>query len=274
MFCPNCGNRMEDDAKFCSACGAGMAEETMRSVPAHKKAAGRTGVKLPVIQNKGKAVRLCAAVLVLVVVIAAAVTVFGSNYRKPLDDTIKLLNAQEYDVRKYMKAMAPKCVAEGINDMLELLKDVDGYSGQEDAAKESLKSQFFYLARQYGDHLKFSYEILGTRELDQRELNDARISYQNVRDDLREMKAGGSAYYLIDKALSSSKMKKYDRMIEKLDDGLKDIEITKGYDLDIDFTMKGKAAENTYRITVRVVKANGTWSFDLTNMENWIDRMW
>ncbi len=31
MFCPNCGNKIEDDAKFCENCGAVINTQTIRS---------------------------------------------------------------------------------------------------------------------------------------------------------------------------------------------------------------------------------------------------
>lgn len=35
MFCPKCGNILEDGAKFCSSCGAKVESETKVNVPCH-----------------------------------------------------------------------------------------------------------------------------------------------------------------------------------------------------------------------------------------------
>lgn len=35
MFCPKCGNILEDGAKFCSSCGARVESETKVNVPCH-----------------------------------------------------------------------------------------------------------------------------------------------------------------------------------------------------------------------------------------------
>ena len=101
MFCPKCGAKNPDGAKFCGACG-----EPFRSAPApapaaaptaaapgaapttFPQAAPTTGKTLP----KKTIAIVAGAVVVVVAVVAVALTLFGGG--KPFEGTIDIANAQ------------------------------------------------------------------------------------------------------------------------------------------------------------------------------------
>lgn len=85
MFCPNCGNQVPDDSKFCGSCGAKL----MTDAPAKKKS--------------GKTVKIIAIVAVILLLLAAGLTVFmllGGNsdpWQEQYDLGMRYLSDGDYE---------------------------------------------------------------------------------------------------------------------------------------------------------------------------------
>lgn len=266
MFCPNCGSQMEDDAKFCTACGACVEEgEPNKSAGARKKRGGRkSGAFLKAMGGRLLYARVAAAVMVVAVFCYAAIQISGLNYKKPLDQVVKLVNKQDISVGSYIHAAYPKFVDKAFRDSEKLLKDVDGYINFQDSQRESLISAFVTINDQYGDDAKLSYEIVKRKELSQKELNEIRSRYRDLRTRLEQVQKGGRNYYEIENILTSAKLKKYDKMMDELVDNLKEIEVTEGYRLELQVWIKGKENDGGLSSNFNIVKINGKWCIDCT----------
>lgn len=269
MFCPNCGNQMEDDSKFCTACGARIEEEGKAAAPSRVPAVpSGNSYRAPVKPKKSRQmlVGLGAAAVLIVVILAAAMSLLGGSYKKPLNDLTALFNKESTDLEAYINAAFPSFVGDTYKECKSIMADTDEYEEAIDRIEDELIGEFIDLKDEYGDDAKVSYEILEQKELSKKELNQIRGRYKDMRSMLSYVQKGGRYYYAIENILTSAKLAKYDSMMEKLEDSLKEIEVTEGYRLDLSILVKGSKDDYETHVTVNSIKVNGKWCLDSGNV--------
>ncbi len=191
MFCGKCGFKCDDDATFCTNCGAkvgsvqpgGNAQAAGGAQPTGNVQAG--GSARPARRNRGngkeggsnrnRKVGIAAVAIAAVCFIVAAVkivTMFGGGgYEEPVEKLFEVISKADsgvLDVETYLE-MFPK-------QIIEIELEEYGYSMEE--LKDEIRSEIRYQIEQVKTY-KISYEILSAEKVTGAELDDVKDAYKD-----------------------------------------------------------------------------------------------
>ncbi|MBS6645304.1 MAG: zinc-ribbon domain-containing protein [Clostridiaceae bacterium] len=269
MFCPNCGTELPDDSVFCGTCGQRVDEEA----GGFEQSSG--DVVQPVIPaapapDKKKNVKLiggiAAGVVALVVIIVAAVNIFGGGkFTKPMDQLCKLVNSKDTNIEKYVDATCPKFMVNAYKNGISLMSEVDDFDEAMDEFKDEMSDGFDDLKEMYGKDFKVKYEILDKDKMSKSDLKKVRNSYRDLRSRLEWVQEDGKFYDAIEDELDSATLKKFNKLVNQLSDDLKEIEVTEGYTLEVNVSIEGKEDDDDEDMKLNVIKVNGKWCIDFTS---------
>ena len=257
MFCPNCGSEVEEGSKFCGVCGASMTEEDTSHTAG---SAGAAGTAANLMKSKGKLIKIGAGLAVIALIGVGAALFMGNNYKKPVDQIVKLLNRQDTNLENYINAACPPFIGNAYKECLDIFSDRDEVKDELDNIEDQFDIVFEEWEDEYGDHLKFKYKIEDKEELSKKELSEIRSFLKDVRD-LLDQQAGKDSYLyqMLEDELTSKNMKKYEQMVSDLVKNLREIKITKGYAVEITASIKGSYDEDEEDLEFCLVKINGKW---------------
>ncbi len=204
MFCLRCGAQIPDDSVFCAKCGA--------SVQAGSQPAPVDSAALEKKSKKGLVIGIIAAVLVLALVAGGAFLYLTSPYYV----LSKYFDAYEDADLEAVLELAPEEYYEALE---ELYGDLDE---ELEELAESLEDEFDELDDEYdlGGDLKLSYKILGSRTLEDEEVDALQENFDEIGADLKIEKA--KAFW-------------------------------------IEITLKGKDNEHSGTTTMTLIKVDGKW---------------
>ncbi len=181
-FCENCGSELKDTDQTCPNCGAAVESSTAKDV---KEETNTTNTnETPNNTEKKDNTKLyaiiggIAGVVVLLIIILAMV--FGSSYKKPIDNYVKAY--QKTNVNAYLKTM-PKFVS----------KEYD--SDDKDDLKETLENKLEDLEDAYGKNVKISYKIIHKEKIDKDDLEDFQDKLRDAYDDAKKSQTKVSSGY-------------------------------------------------------------------------------
>lgn len=192
MFCGKCGFKCDDDAVFCTNCGAkvggvqpagntqsvGSARSAGSTQPARRdrgngKEDGRNRNEDG--SNRNRKVGIAAVAIAAVCFIVAAVkivTMFGGGgYEEPVEKLFEVISKADsgvLDVETYLE-MFPK-------QIIEIELEEYGYSMEE--LKDEIRSEIRYQIEQVKTY-KISYEILSAEKVTGAELDDVKDAYKD-----------------------------------------------------------------------------------------------
>lgn len=282
MFCPKCGTENEDGAAFCASCGEALEAASVETAATESQPAGEdtaTAAQSSAGEfNASYAAEtedntsgnknfkpVIAVVAVVVVVFILGKLLFGSSYKDPIDGLVKNLNKQETKLEKYTTAFLPKFAQDAYDDVMAVAKKTDEGEDMMDELDDMLEDQLFSsIEDQYGDY-KISYEIKDKEKLDKDELEDIADAYDDLRDYLDDYDDDAIEDAADEMDLSKSDTKKLQKAVSSLDDGLKNIKVSKGYAVEIKVKIKGDDDSDTETLEFNVVKVNGKWIIDITS---------
>ena len=279
MFCSNCGNKLEPDARFCDVCGAKVEQEfeeqpepkaaapqqapARKPAPAPARTAAHAAPRRAGQKPDLKKFRIPALAAAAVVVVVAAVSVFtGGGYKKPVTQVVKLINGKETELVKYLDATLPDFAVDAFEDIDEILSDVTDYQEAMDQFQMGLDDLFLEMESWYGDDVKVKVKAVDQAELSRSELNSIRNDYRRGRSEVRELQGENGLAEALD--LTGPESKRLDAVLESLAEDLDEIEIDKGYCVVFEGVVEGGETEDEQEFELNLIRINGKWTVDVT----------
>lgn len=169
MFCGKCGKENNDDAVFCTECGAPLnGNQPLPQEEAAKMADGAS--------TKNRKIGVIAVVAAAVLVIAFGMLLFGGrSYKKTVNQYV---NASfEADAKTIFKLIPAKAVKYGLEDA--------GYDAKDQKKairemKDSMQEQIDYLDRYLGKGWKTSYKITDVEKITGDDLDEIKEDYKDM----------------------------------------------------------------------------------------------
>lgn len=175
MFCGNCGTQNPDHAVFCKICGFQLKPQagaySATKLPARNQHR-RPGVKQK--RRKNSPVKLAIIVLLAIVLLGAALLIFGGRSYKA---TVKqFFNAQfEVDAKKILKLLPDGVIEYTIRE-----EDFDDLDEMIDEMNDSIQDQIDYIERYLGSDWSASYQIASVENMPKDELESLKRTYKKL----------------------------------------------------------------------------------------------
>ncbi|MCR4789186.1 MAG: zinc ribbon domain-containing protein [Lachnospiraceae bacterium] len=299
-YCPNCGQEMDDNTKFCGACGTKVDEvQAQAAAPAPESAPVQSepvfdssaaaadtvsaaayadpqpsasaspekkgGFKLD-DKVKKLAIIIGAAVVALVVIVLACSLLLGGGYKKPIKKYISLLNSREENYYEFFKLNSPSFDYKAQMELLKLANEIgdkDEVEENEEYLEEIMKDHYDEIEDEFGKNWKYTFKVTEVDELSNKELKAYRETLKSQGDTYKE----SAEYYEEDaifygEELNKSNAKKVQSIYKELGSKYKEADVKKGYEVEIEYTIKGKDDKDTDDVTFKVYKVNNEWIID------------
>ena len=260
-FCGNCGQSIPDEARACPYCG------TMQSdgpIPAAKASGGFAD-----ILKKYKLWFIIAGVIAVLAICWFAFVqdlVFGT-YETPIEYQVDRYNDKNYNVEDRFINMYGGLGKSQLKDIYEILSSSDNWKDVVDDYEDEWKDYRDGMEDGYGSDWKISYEITDTIPLDAddlKEIKSDRFKYTGKslietakyisnldNSDLKELAE--------DMGLSKDQLKELAELLKELGNVLKEAELSEGYNVEFEITIKGRDDDRSSDGDVDVVKVGHNW---------------
>ncbi|WP_164489192.1 zinc ribbon domain-containing protein [Ruminococcus sp. Marseille-P6503] len=239
-FCTTCGAQLDDGATFCTSCGAAQQEQPKQ---AEKTAsAGETvkntfnGIKDKVnvdavkdslsmeniknLKTNPNKNTLIALACIAVVAILVIILVLNLIFGGKYKKPIaNMLDGMEKADAAVFMKSVPKCQLDYLEETY--VEDYEQYDSVEEYFEESLDTMMEYMEEEYGNDVKLSYSVEKKTKL-----SDSKL--KSIRKDLED---------------------RYDT----------DVEVTKGYKVKTEISIKGDDDDDDDTVTFTVAKVDGDW---------------
>lgn len=168
-FCENCGAEMDDNQTVCPNCSTGAETEPTNTV-VDEPITESTSTAKPV-NTKNIAV-IAGIVAAVVIVIAIISSIFGSGWKKPINNYFK--GQEKADAKTYLSAF-PKFYAEKMEDYID-----------DEALEEDLED----FEDEYGSKIKMSYKVTEKEKIKKDDLQKVQKYIKSVYEEEVKVSAG------------------------------------------------------------------------------------
>lgn len=214
------------------------------------------------------------AVILVVGIAAAAYGITHLGYRGKLNECVRVVNSREVSVDKIAEAVLSDTAYDNYAALVEIIGEVDYIEGELDYIEEKIDDFYVKLDDNFGSNAKVSIKILNCEKMSSSQLRKSERSYKEYYEDYLEYGVNKIDEYeyediasLAEKyGLTSSELMEARDYIDLIADDLSDMDITKGYNLDLELSIKGSRDSYRTKISMSMIKANGDWMIDYTSI--------
>lgn len=211
------------------------------------------------------------AVAVVAVVILLISLLGGNSYKTPLDNMMDAANAKSFKAAEKAEiAEYNGLFKKELNKIREIEKKSENYEDELDDAEDDIREAVEEYKEEYGSNYKFYYEINDKDEIKKSELTKSKKSLKAFAEQqekyYEELKKNDERLEQMAKAQGLKKGQVEDIIDLKIDifKKLQKVEISAGYELDINIFVKGKELDepedlNDGEVTIKVYKIDGKW---------------
>ncbi len=210
------------------------------------------------------------AVIVILAVLFLKSCFFGSSYKTPLDDMLKIVNKKQTNIDKIADAVVPAMLSDTYEEVIDLLKSNKEYKKDfkklydktlPDAIEDAYDEFYDNMENIYGKKIKISYKIEDKEKLDK----DERKAIASAYSSFAQLSSGiTDCIEALENCteFKEKELKKLVKQVEALEKKLDKFKVSSGYVLDVEFTIKGKKDETSQNMDIVVIKADGDWMID------------
>lgn len=299
MICRNCGQEIPESSMFCSNCGQAAGENSINinnqqySEQEYQQYNNEQYINqeynqpynnLTVINRifqKINSTTLVLTIVIMLVILFLKSCFFGSDYKTPLDDMVKMINKRQTNIDKVADVVIPEILSDSYDEIIDVLKSNKEYKKDfktfykkdlPDAAEDLYDDFFDEMEDIYGKNPKISYEIKDKEKLDKEEKEAIAKIYSlftklssGVTDCIEALEDCTE--------LTEKDIKKLIKQVEALEKKLDKFKVSSGYLLNVKLTIKGKDKKDSEKMDIVVIKVNGEWMIDyissiMINSEN------
>lgn len=210
------------------------------------------------------------AIIVILAVLFLKSCFFGSSYKAPLDDMLKIINKKQTNIDKIADVVVPAMLSDTYEEVIDLLKSNKEYKKDfkklyDKTLPEAIEDTYdeFYdnMENIYGKNIKLSYKIEDKEKLDK----DERKAIASAYSSFAQLSSGiTDCIEALENCteFKEKELKKLVKQVESLEKKLDKFKVSSGYVLDVEFTIKGKKDETSHNMDIVVIKADGDWMID------------
>lgn len=265
MICRNCGQEIPESSMFCSNCGQAAEENSINinnqqySEQEYQQYNNEQYINqeynqqynnLTVINRifqKINSTTLVLTIVIMLVILFLKSCFFGSDYKTPLDDMVKMINKRQTNIDKVADVVIPEILSDSYDEIIDVLKSNKEYKKDfktfytkdlPDAAEDLYDDFFDEMEDIYGKNPKISYEIKDKEKLDKEEKEAIAKIYSlftklssGVTDCIEALEDCTE--------LTEKDIKKLIKQVEALEKKLDKFKVSSGYLLNVKLTIKG-----------------------------------
>ena len=255
-FCGQCGSAVPDDAMACPNCGS-----MLGGAPAPAKRSFLDKLK----EQKKLVAGVVAALVVLILAIAILPGLFGS-YKTPVKQSVASMNAKKLDLeRNFVGSMGGFGKSE-LKQIYKILSSSDNFKDYKEDREDTFEDSLDDVKDEFGKNWKVSYKIEDKDKLDKDDLKDAKDAIKSTAnglidwaDSILDMDNDDLKDTAEEMGLKKDDLKKLAQLCKYLGKKLKKANVSAGYDLDVNITIKGSDDDDDYDADMTVVKVGGKW---------------
>lgn len=285
-FCPKCGSIVTDEPKAVEVtleqpvAEASSAAETATYYEEVKPAAEQVSLELPVEDSDStkklkKLLFIAAGAIAVVLVIALLYNTFiGNAFKKPIDKYLAAVNKQSTDVQELLGYAFPEMIVNVYENMLDYKKAYDDATGEEtydiymENMEERLLDIYDEIEDDFGKNTKVTYKIIEKEEISKSQIRSYKDTFELIEEMLTDEVVDSAIERIENNLVNNFDLKnkeandvaeKMEKVYKDLLKDIKDIEVTAGYELTVEYKIEGKDDEDEDEITLIVLKVNGKW---------------
>ncbi len=216
------------------------------------------------------------AVIILAVGIGAVT--YGMNhlgYRGKLNECIHMVNSRKASENQIAKAILPETAYENYDALMAIIGEVDMVDEELERIEEKVDRLYVRLDDDFGSDARVSVKILNCEKMSSSQLRRSERRYREYYTDYLESginKLDDYDYEQIDSmaerfGLTSSELREARDYIDIMADDLENIDISKGYNMDIELRIRGSRDDYKTKISMSMIRANGDWMMDYTTVD-------
>lgn len=216
------------------------------------------------------------AVIILAVGIGAAV--YGMNhlgYRGKLNESIHMVNSRKASENQIAKAILPETAYENYDALMSIIGEVDMVDGELERIEEKMDQLYVRLDDNFGSDAKVKVKILNCEKMSSSQLRRSERRYREYYTDYLKNgidELNSYDYEKIDSmaerfGLTSSELREARAYIDIMADDMENIDISKGYNMDIELRIKGSRDDYKTKMSMSMIRANGDWMIDYTTVD-------
>ena len=195
------------------------------------------------------------------------------SYKEPIDNLCLLVNTKEDNAKVLFSKIMPGFVGDIMLGTLDTFNTNSEIVTLMNSASDSMNDLYDDFQSKCGNDFTVTYKVKWKKKMSQTELNECKVgmdafyesSFKPAADVFKAYDSSTIATYL---GSSPQKIEELRKVYAKAEEEYKNLEITEGYSLTVEFKFKGSGGVAKSKSDFNVIKVNDEWTFDYFSSGN------